>query len=69
MQADKRPNLVLMVSDDHGRDTPVYGNPGIRTPHLAALPDYADRVDAFCHSLRAFQQQTGDPWLHKWEYE
>jgi N-sulfoglucosamine sulfohydrolase len=30
-------NVVLVVSDDHGRDTGAYGNPVIRTPHLDRL--------------------------------
>ena len=35
----KRPNIILMVSDDHGRDTAGYGNPAICTPHLDSLSD------------------------------
>lgn len=34
---NERPNIVLMVADDHGQDTGSYGNPGIKTPHLDAL--------------------------------
>ncbi|MBI5692051.1 MAG: sulfatase [Verrucomicrobia bacterium] len=35
---DARPNLVLIVADDHGTDAlGCYGNPEIRTPHLDAL--------------------------------
>jgi len=34
----RRPNVVLIVSDDHGRgDLGCYGNPVIQTPHLDAL--------------------------------
>ena len=33
----ERPNVVLMVADDHGLDTGDYGNPAIKTPHLDAL--------------------------------
>jgi len=36
---DSRPNIVLMVSDDHGRDTDSYGNPVIGTPNLDNLAD------------------------------
>ena len=35
--ADQRPNIILIVSDDHGRDTVSYGNPAIHTPNLDAL--------------------------------
>lgn len=35
--ADERPNIVLLVSDDHGLDTAAYGNTAIRTPHLDEL--------------------------------
>ena len=34
----KRPNVVLIVSDDHGRgDLGCYGNRAIKTPNLDAL--------------------------------
>jgi len=36
LTAAKR-NVVLFVSDDHGRDAGCYGNPVIRTPHLDSL--------------------------------
>ncbi|MFW6161545.1 MAG: sulfatase [Planctomycetota bacterium] len=39
------------------------------TRNLADDPAHADLVQAFCEKLRAFQEQTHDPWLHKWEYE
>lgn len=33
-----RPNLVLFLSDDHGYfDSPVYGSPIVRTPHMDSL--------------------------------
>jgi N-sulfoglucosamine sulfohydrolase len=46
----KRPNVVLIVSDDHGRgDLGCYGNPVIQTPHLDALAaDGVRFTNAFC---------------------
>ncbi|NLF94058.1 MAG: sulfatase [Oligosphaeraceae bacterium] len=48
----KLPNIVLLVADDHGRETMgCYGNPQARTPHLDSLS--ADSVtfsNAFCTS-------------------
>jgi len=48
--ASKRPNVVLVVSDDHGRgDLGCYGNPVIQTPHLDALATEGVRfTNAFC---------------------
>jgi N-sulfoglucosamine sulfohydrolase len=37
--------------------------------NLAERPEYAELVEAFCAKLRRFQEQTSDPWLHKWIYE
>jgi len=37
--------------------------------NLAEMPEHAPLVDEFCQKLKAFQQETKDPWLHKWEYE
>lgn len=37
--------------------------------NLAGRPEYASQVEEFCERLRVFQQETGDPWIHKWEYE
>jgi N-sulfoglucosamine sulfohydrolase len=37
--------------------------------NLATRPDQAPLVERFCRQLRAFQEQTQDPWIHKWEYE
>ena len=37
--------------------------------NLAERPEQRERVERFCAQLKAFQQQTGDPWLHKWVYE
>ncbi len=47
-----RPNIVLIVSDDHGLDAlGCYGNPVIRTPHLDALARDGTRfTSAFCTS-------------------
>lgn len=45
-----RPNIVLMVSDDHGREAlGCYGNAAIRTPNLDALAREGTRfTNAFC---------------------
>ncbi len=45
-----RPNIVLIVADDHGTDAlGCYGNPVIRTPHLDALAADGTRfTHAFC---------------------
>jgi N-sulfoglucosamine sulfohydrolase len=45
-----RPNIVLMVADDHGLDAlGCYGNPVIQTPHLDALAADGTRfTSAFC---------------------
>ncbi|MBD3180824.1 sulfatase-like hydrolase/transferase [Candidatus Poribacteria bacterium] len=46
---DKKPNIVLMVADDHGLDTGCYGNPGIKTPNLDAIAQEGVVFDnAFC---------------------
>ena len=37
--------------------------------NLAQQPEYAPVVDDFCRKLKAFQQETSDLWLYKWEYE
>jgi N-sulfoglucosamine sulfohydrolase len=45
-----RPNIVLIVSDDHGREAVgCYGNPVVRTPNLDALAADGTRFTrAFC---------------------
>ncbi|MHC4229746.1 MAG: sulfatase-like hydrolase/transferase, partial [Planctomycetota bacterium] len=45
-----RPNVVLIVSDDHGLETlGCYGNPVIKTPNLDALAGEGVRfTNAFC---------------------
>ena len=45
-----RPNIVLLVADDHGREAlGCYGNPIIHTPHLDALAHNGVRfTKAFC---------------------
>lgn len=47
---NKRPNIVLIVSDDHGLDAVgCYGNPVIKTPNLDALAREGVRfTNAFC---------------------
>lgn len=37
--------------------------------NLAEDPSYADMVEGFVAKLKRFQQDTKDPWLHKWTYE
>ena len=47
-----RPNIVLIVSDDHGREAlGCYGNPVVDTPNLDALAaDGVRFTNAFCTS-------------------
>ncbi len=49
-RSNGRPNIVLIVADDHGREAlGCYGNPAIRTPHLDALAGEGVRfTNAFC---------------------
>ncbi|WP_080057850.1 sulfatase family protein [Spirosoma aerolatum] len=48
--ATRRPNIVLIVSDDHGREAVgCYGNTSIRTPHIDQLATDGVRFsNAFC---------------------
>jgi len=48
--ASRRPNVVLIVADDHGRgDLGCYGNRVVKTPHLDALAAEGVRfTNAFC---------------------
>ncbi len=45
-----RPNVILMVADDHGKDAiGCYGNPVIKTPNLDKLAKQSTRFErAFC---------------------
>lgn len=46
----KRPNIILIVADDHGRgDLGCYGNPVVKTPNLDTLASEGVRfTNAFC---------------------
>ncbi|MCR4415333.1 MAG: sulfatase [Thermoguttaceae bacterium] len=47
--AEPRPNVVLFVVDDQGRDAGCYGNPRVKTPNLDRLAAEGTRFDyAFC---------------------
>jgi len=50
MGRDTRPNIVLMVADDHGREAlGCYGNPVVSTPSLDRLAGYGTRfTNSFC---------------------
>jgi N-sulfoglucosamine sulfohydrolase len=37
--------------------------------NLSERPHCAAMVSGLCAKLRRFQEDTSDPWLHKWEYE
>jgi len=37
--------------------------------NLAEKPEYSEMVNAFIGKLKCFQEETKDPWLHKWTYE
>lgn len=46
---DPRPNVVVIVSDDHGLEAGCYGNPVIQTPGMDALAEDGARfTHAFC---------------------
>ncbi|RRA99914.1 sulfatase family protein [Larkinella rosea] len=47
---DARPNIVLIVADDHGREAVgCYGNPVVKTPHIDQLAAEGTRFsNAFC---------------------
>jgi N-sulfoglucosamine sulfohydrolase len=48
-QEKVRPNIVLIVSDDHGLELGCYGNPVIKTPNLDQLAAEGTRFEyAFC---------------------
>lgn len=37
--------------------------------NLAVKPEYKDMVEKFSAKIRKFQEETKDPWRHKWIYE
>jgi N-sulfoglucosamine sulfohydrolase len=37
--------------------------------NLAEKPEYQQLVNSFVERIKAFQERTKDPWLHKWTYE
>jgi N-sulfoglucosamine sulfohydrolase len=49
-EGDKRPNIILLVADDHGRgDLGCYGNSVVKTPNLDQLAAEGVRfTNAFC---------------------
>lgn len=45
----KRPNILLIVSEDHGQDLSCYGDQNVKTPHLDALAVGGVRfANAYC---------------------
>ena len=43
-------------------------DPG-ETKNLAADPAHSATLEELKEKLKTFQQRTGDPWVHKWQYE
>ena len=39
------------------------------TVNLALDPNYKEILGGLQRKVHAFQQQTKDPWVYKWEYE
>lgn len=39
------------------------------TKNLAGESEHAARLEELKGKLKAFQQRTGDPWVHKWQYQ
>ena len=50
VKVDMRPNIVLLVADDHGREAlGCYGNPVVKTPNLDKLADDGTKfLNGFC---------------------
>ena len=40
-----------------------------RSRQPGGRPDYAAVLKKYQEKLKAFQKETGDPWIMKWEYE
>lgn len=37
--------------------------------NLSEKPEYAGMVESFSAKIKRFQEETADPWIHKWTYE